>query len=57
MGKVIDISQHLMDISEPEVVEIQIRADGKVVWVNVDSVCRFRACRVKKIEIKDERKG
>jgi Lon protease-like protein len=54
MTSVIDM---MVDVSEPRIVEIQIRSDGKVVWVNVDGICRFRACKVKKLEVQDERKG
>jgi len=39
-----------------EYVEIRIRSDGKVVWINVDGICRCRVCNVKEIEIIDERK-
>lgn len=46
----------MLDVTAPEEVEIQIRVDGKVVWVNIDGVCKLRACRVKKLTIIDERK-
>lgn len=37
----------LLDITKPEHgVEVQIREDGAVVWVNVDGICRFRACQI-----------
>lgn len=32
------------DITEPQNVEIQIRNDGKVIWVNVDGICVLRIC-------------
>jgi hypothetical protein len=51
------VIEQMVDVSEPKMVEVQIRADGKVVWVNVDGVCRFRACRIVKLEIQDERKA
>ena len=44
-----------VDIAEAETVEVLIRADGSVVWINVDGLCRLRACRVKNIVINDER--
>lgn len=35
------------EISGPvEVVQIMIRSDGRVVWVNVDGVCRLRINQV-----------
>lgn len=35
-----------LDITEPSNIEIKVRADGQVVWVNVDGVCLLRACRI-----------
>ena len=32
----------MLDITAPEAVEIVIRADGKVIWVNIDGLCRLR---------------
>ena len=37
----------MIDITEPESVEIATNHDGTSVWVNVDGVCAFRACRIK----------
>jgi len=45
----------MQDITRPEIVEIQIRSDGKVVWVNVDGVCALRACNIKEVIVIDER--
>ena len=36
----------MVDITSPEVVQIEISADRKIIWVNVDGVCRLRACRI-----------
>jgi hypothetical protein len=33
---------NLVDLNPTREVEIQIRSDSKVVWVNVDGVCRLR---------------
>jgi hypothetical protein len=44
-----------IDITAPEHVEIRIRGDGMVVWINVDGVNRFRACKIKGLEVQDER--
>ncbi len=45
----------LQDITEPEYLEILIKEDGKVVWINIDGICAFRACRIKKLILNDER--
>jgi len=46
----------MLDITAPKVVDITIRSDGKVVWVNVDGICRFRACRIQEtLVVHDER--
>ncbi len=43
------------DLTAPKVVEISIRDDGKVVWVNIDGVCQLRACRIENLVIDDRR--
>ncbi len=48
----------MIDIAEPEVVQIQISQDRKVgttVWINVDGICRLRATRVRKAQVDDDR--
>lgn len=47
----------LVDINGPEVVEIKIRNDGKVVWINVDGICRLRACQIKQLILEDDRRN
>lgn len=42
----------LLDITGAEHVEILIREDKKVIWVNVNGVCRLRVCRIETLEIK-----
>ena len=37
-------------------VQIDIKDDGKVLWVNVDGVCRLRVATPESIEISDWRK-
>lgn len=55
VGKTLqDVMQ--LDVSGPELVQIQIRQDGKVVWVNVDGLCLLRLCMISKLEIEDRRK-
>lgn len=46
----------MQDISAPRTVEIEIRDDGKVVWVHVDGQTEFRACRIEVLHITDHRK-
>lgn len=48
----------MVDVTGPEQVEVLIRNDGKVIWINVDGVCRLRCCRiVNPITITDERRN
>ena len=48
----------MLDITKPKFVEIDIRNDGKVVWINIDGICRLRACRIGKdrLVVNDRRK-
>jgi len=46
----------MIDILKPVDVEVKIRGDGKVLWVNVDGKCRLRA-KVETLDLIDERKG
>jgi hypothetical protein len=50
-----DDAYSMVDITAPNVVEIEVRHDGKVVWVNVDGVCRLRACQIGNLAIDDSR--
>lgn len=45
----------LTDLTAPAVVEVEIRQDGKVVWVSVDGVTVFRACRIDQLVVTDNR--
>lgn len=45
----------MLDITTPESVQVQIRADEKVIWINVNGVCVFRACQIKNFELTDLR--
>lgn len=47
----------MVDVTAPQVVEISIRYDGKVVWVNIDGICRFRACQIGTLILEDRRNG
>lgn len=44
----------IIDITEPERVEVLIRADKKVIWINVDGICRLRCSRIKHLKVNDE---
>ncbi len=48
-----------LDLEAPEVgVEVAIRDDGGVLWVNVDGVCVLRICQIKApIDVCDARKS
>lgn len=45
----------MLDIGDPNYVEVTIREDARVLWVNVDGMCRLRISRIKKLVIEDER--
>lgn len=47
--------KQIKDITAPEVIEISIREDGRVVWINNGEKCLFRACRIEKLVIDDRR--
>lgn len=44
----------MLDLTAPARVEIDIRADRKVVWINIDGVCRLRACRIGELIVTDQ---
>jgi hypothetical protein len=46
----------MIDITAPQGdVEVIIKEDGKVIWINVEGVCEFRACQIKVLDIVDKR--
>jgi monomeric isocitrate dehydrogenase len=46
-----------LDITGSDGVEIKVRNDGTVLWVNtVEGGCVLRICRIKEIVVEDERK-
>jgi hypothetical protein len=47
---------NLLDITGAEAVEIVIRDDGKVIWVNTERGCVLRICRIKHLTFDDRRK-
>lgn len=49
-------SSQLLDITAPEIaVEVEIRGDGKVLWVNIDGECALRVCQIPELTIIDHR--
>jgi len=44
-----------IDITAPKAVQIDIREDGKVLWINVDGICRLRCCQIELLEVEDRR--
>ena len=46
----------MYDRSQAKEVEVQIRADGKVLWVNTGKGCVLRISRIGSIRINDLRK-
>lgn len=52
-------SEHLnLDVYAKAGIQIQIKADGETIWINIDGVCAMRIFNPdeKKIEIEDNRK-
>jgi len=45
----------MLDVTAPEYVEIEIRDDGSVLWIHIDGIAMFRACRIANLEITDRR--
>lgn len=46
MAEEISVSEQMIDIIGPEQ-EVEIMFSGRVLWVNVDGVCRLRCTRIK----------
>lgn len=56
MARLRDWTGIVTDITAPEHgVEIQIRNDGKVIWVHVDGVTVLRICQIPELRISDAR--
>ena len=56
MMKDVTIPGSFKDVVDVELLQIQISADGKDVWINNEEKCLFRAREVKEIKIDDMRK-
>lgn len=50
-----NLGKSVVDISAPECLEVEIREDGKVVWINIDGLCVFRSCQIGELLLKDNR--
>ena len=42
-----------LDVTGPVAVEVTIRNDKKVIWVNIDGVCMLRVCRIESLTINE----
>jgi hypothetical protein len=50
-------SRRALDITGAKAVEVRVRADGTVLWVNVDGICALRVCQVQVLVVEDKRNG
>jgi hypothetical protein len=48
-------SEQMIDITAPDVVEVSIREDGTVIWINVDGICKLRVCQIPNLVVDDRR--
>jgi hypothetical protein len=39
----------MLDITAPKIVEVTVRDDGKVLWVNTEEGCVLRICQIPKL--------
>ena len=46
----------LLDITGAKEVEVMVKEDGKVLWVNADGLCLLRICRIGRITVEDKRR-
>lgn len=47
---------HQLDITKPDIgVDITIKEDGKIIWVNVDGICILRICQIPNLIVQDRR--
>jgi hypothetical protein len=49
-----ELTEAFVDITRPREVEVRIREDRRVVWVNVDGICVLRVCQIPDLEVCDE---
>lgn len=48
----LEISPKQLDLNPQHGVQIEVSADGKALWVNVDGICRLRATSSPRIDIR-----
>lgn len=49
MDKLMDTQ---VNITGAQIVHVEKRADGKVLWVNVNGICVLRVCNIGKLTVK-----
>lgn len=49
------VMDSMIDITGAEIVEVQVRSDGKVLWVNIDGICRLRVNQINHLKILKEK--
>jgi hypothetical protein len=49
----IEAAEAMLDVMGAEVVEVIIRQDQKVIWVNVNGACILRVCRIDNLTFED----
>lgn len=45
----------MKDVTGPAHITVEIREDGKVLWINDEKECLFRACQIGELNIVDNR--
>jgi len=49
-----EVIENQMDISNVDCIEITVRNDRKVVWINLNGVCVVRICNIKQLIVDKE---
>jgi hypothetical protein len=45
----------MQDLTGVKAVEVMVRDDGQVIWINVDGRCVLRVSKIEYLEVNDER--
>lgn len=45
------LTDAMLDISRATHVQVEVREDKKVLWINVNGVCVLRVCAIENLEI------
>ena len=48
------IQTNHVDVTGAKSIEVIVRQDGTVLWVNINGVCAMRVCQAEKIVVRDE---